>query len=153
MKPFDSLRRGPRIGKPPAPQETFQTLERPPEFQRRVKTGRTEQLNVRVTGAFKKRIEQLAADNRYTIGGLLEEMLKVFESGASQPERGVPLADARAGRARQLRLWATDAVFDKIGKIAAERGMSVSALIEDLLAHEAARLDPQGTRLGIIMGD
>ena len=151
MKPLDALRNRLRIGTPPSREETFQTLERPSEPPRRVKTGRTEQLNVRVTTDFKKRVEKLAVDHRETIGGLLEEALKAFESGASQPERGVPVAEARAGRTRQLRLWANDAVFDAVGKVARERGMSVSALFEDLLAHEVRRLDPAGTRLGVIL--
>jgi hypothetical protein len=154
MKAFDALKNRIRIGTPPSREQTFDTTGRPADsVSRRVKTGRTEQLNVRVTAAFKKRVDQLAAERRHTIGGILEEMLKSFESGASEPQHGVPLPEARAGRTRQLRMWATDAVFEKIGKIAAERGMSVSALIEDLLAYEAARLDPQGTRLGIIMRD
>jgi hypothetical protein len=124
-------------------------LERQTEPARRLKTGRTEQFNVRVTPGFKRRVEQLAADNRHTIGGLLEEMLKAFESGASQPGHGVPLAEARAARTRQLRIWASEAVYEAMGKVAAERG----TLFEDLLAREVQRLDPHGTRLGVIMKD
>jgi hypothetical protein len=71
------------------------------------------------------------------LGALLEEMLKAFESCASEPRHGVPVAEARAGRTRQLRLWASDGVFEAVGKVTAERRMSVSALFEDLLAHEA----------------
>ena len=150
MKPWDALKSRMRIAPPPARDETFQTLERPPEpLPRRVKTGRTEQFNVRVKAGFKKRVELLAADNKETLGGMLEEMLKAFESGASKPSRDVPVAEARASRTRQLRLWANDAVFEAVGKVAAERRLSVSALFEDLLAHEVLRLDPQGTRFGV----
>jgi hypothetical protein len=65
----------------------------------------------------------------------------------------VPVPEAKAGRTRQIHIWATEDVFDLAGKIAAARGMSVSALVEDLFAHEAAQLDPDGTRFGIIMRD
>ena len=150
MKAFDAIKTRMRIGTPPSRQETFATLERPTEpAPRRIKTGRTEQLNLRVTASFKKRAEQLAVEHKETLGGMLEEMLKAFESGASKPSRDVPVAEARASRTRQLRLWANDAVFEAVGKVAAERRMSVSALFEDLLAHEVLRLDPQGTRFGV----
>lgn len=154
MKALDAIKTRMRIGTPPSREETFQTLERPAEpLSRRVKTGRTEQFNLRVTTKFKKRVEQLATDNKETLGGILEEMLKAYESGASKPQRDVPLPEARAGRTRQLRLWVSDSVFDAVGKIAAERSMSVSALFEDLLAHEAVQLDPKGTHFGVIMRD
>jgi len=150
MKAFDALRSRVRLGAPPSRGETFQTLERPAEpRQRRVRTGRTEQFNVRVSTGFKSRVEDLAAAEKETLGGMLEEMLAAYESGASQPERGVPVAEARAGRTKPLRLWATDEVFDAIGKIAAERKLSVSGLIEDLLAREVGRLDPHGGKFGM----
>ena len=36
-----------------------------------------------------------------------------------------------------------------VGKVAAERRMCVSALFEDLLAREVARLDPHGGKFGV----
>jgi hypothetical protein len=154
MKPLDALKNGMRIGAPPSRQQTFDTLERPAEpLQRRIKTGRTEQFNIRVRAGFKKRVEDLAAAEKETLGGMLEAMLAAYESGAFEPQRGVPVAEARASRTRQLRLWANDAVFEAIGKVAAERRMSVSALFEDLLAHEVLRLDPQGSKFGVILNE
>lgn len=152
MKPLASWRTPPRqVGLPPSRDDTLKTLDRPSaQGQRRVKTGRTEQFNVRVTAGFKARVEDLAAAEKETLGGLLEAMLAAYESGAASPERGVPLAEARAGRTKPMRFWATDQLFDAIGKVAAERRLSVSGLIEDLLAHEVARLDPpHGRRFGV----
>jgi hypothetical protein len=40
-------------------------------------------------------------------------------------------------------------VFDAIGKVAADRRTSGSALIEGLLAREVARLDPHGGRFRV----
>jgi hypothetical protein len=40
-------------------------------------------------------------------------------------------------------------VFDAVGKVAADRCMSDSALIEDLLAREVARLDPHGGKFRV----
>jgi hypothetical protein len=154
MKPMDALKNRLRIGAPPSREQTYHTLERPAEpVSRRVKTGRTEQFNVRVRAGFKKRVEDLAAAEKETLGGILEAMLAAYESGASGPQRGVPVAEARARRTRQLGLWANDAVFEAVGKVAAERRMSVSALFEDLLAHEVLRLDPQGTKFGVILNE
>jgi len=153
MKAFDALRNRIGIGAPPSRKETFQTLERSAEPRsRRVRTGRTEQFNVRVSAGFKARVEHLAAGEKETLGGMLEAMLAAYESGAGEPERGVPVAEARAGRTRPLRLWASDEVFDAIGKIAAQRKLSVSGLIEDLLAREVGRLDPGGHRFGLKVG-
>lgn len=151
MGAFDQLRQRARIGAPPARNETFETLDRPPAPPgRRVKTGRTEQFNVRVKAGFKARVEEISLREKDTMGGVLEAMLAAFEAGAAAPERGaVPVAEARAGRLRALRVWATDEVFDAIGKVAAERRLSVSGLIEDLLAREVARLDPHGGKFGV----
>jgi hypothetical protein len=53
MKPFDSLRKRVQGAAPPTPADTFATLERRPgAAPRRVKTGRTEQLNIRVRAGF-----------------------------------------------------------------------------------------------------
>ncbi len=148
MSHFDAIRR--RIAAPPARRETFQTLAKPAQLpQRRVRTGRTEQFNVRVSAGFKQGVEQLAAHDKETLGGILEAMLAAYESGAGAPAQGAPPGEASAGRARALRLWATDAVFIAIGKVAAERKLSVSGLIEDLLAREIARLDPHGGKFGV----
>jgi len=153
MKAFDALRSRMRIGAPPSRAETFQTLQRPAEpRQRRVRTGRTEQFNVRVSAGFKSRVEEHAAGEKETLGGMLEAMLAAYESGAGEPERGVPVAEASERRTRPLRLWATDEVFQAIGKVAAERKLSVSGLIEDLLAREVGRLDPGGHRFGLKVG-
>jgi hypothetical protein len=76
-------------------------------------------------------------------------MLAGYESGALRPDQGVPLGEARAGRVRLMRLYATDAVFAAAGLVAAERRMSLSALLEDLLAREVARLNPQGGKFGV----
>ncbi len=150
MDAFNKLRSRARIGAPPSRDDTLQTLERPAAPPpRRVKTGRTEQFNVRVKAGFKQRVEEIAAADKETLGGLLEAMLAAYESGASQPERGVPVAEARAGRTRSLRLWANEGVFEAVGLVAAERRMSVSALFEDLLAREVARLDPHGGKFGV----
>jgi len=144
------LRSRPSIGAPPSRDETFETLERPAGLAaRRVKTGRTEQFNVRVKAGFKQRVEDLATAEKETLGSLLESMLAAYESGAATSERGVPAAEARAGRVRPLRLWATDEVFGAIGKVAAERKLSISGLLEDLLASEIARLDPHGGKFGV----
>ena len=51
MKGFASLRARTQIGQPPSREDTFQTLERP-IGERRRKTGRTAQFNVRVRSEF-----------------------------------------------------------------------------------------------------
>jgi len=150
MGAFDQLRGRARLSPPPARGETFQTLDRPAAPSRRVRTGRSEQFNVRVKAGFKARIDEIAEREKETMGGVLEAMLAAYEAGAAAPERGaVPVAEARAGRTRPLRLWATDEVYDAIGKVAAERRLSVSGLVEDLLAREVARLDPHGGKFGV----
>lgn len=150
MSAFNTLRSRVGIGPPPSRNNTLQTLERPAAHApRRVKTGRTEQFNISVKAGFRARVEEIAAAKKETLGGLLEAMLAAYERGASQPERAVPVAEARAGRTRSLRLWANDGVFEAVGKVAAERRMSVSALFEDLLAREVARLDPHGGKFGV----
>ena len=61
----------------------------------------------------------------------------------------VPAAEARAGRTRELRVFASDEVFMTVGRVAAELDMPVSALIEHLLAREVGRLDPHGGKFGV----
>jgi hypothetical protein len=149
MKGFSSLRTRTQVGKPPAPDDTFQTLERP-IGERRRKTGRTAQFNVRVKSEFKQRVEGHAAREERTLGGLLEAMLATYEtSGAGLAAGAVPTIEAKAGRTRELRAWASQDVFDTIGRVATERRMSISALIEDLLAREVQRLDPGGAKFGV----
>jgi hypothetical protein len=116
----------------------------------RVKTGRSEQFNTRVALGFGNRVRRLAEGERATLGETLEAMLAAFEAqGASLDPGAVPIAERRAGRTRELRFWASEFVFLAIGKVAAEREMSVSALIEELLAHEVYRLDPHGGKFGV----
>jgi hypothetical protein len=137
-----------RIPAPPTRQETFDTLQRPAAT-RRVRTGRTDQLNVRVKPGFKQRLDDLAAAGKHTLGSLLEAMLAAYETAVGVPEHGVPIAEARAGRTRSVRLWANDAVFNAVGQIAAERKLSISGLFEDMLAREVTRLDPHGGKFGV----
>jgi predicted transcriptional regulator len=149
MKGFASLRSRTQIGQPPPPDDTFQTLERP-IGERRRKTGRTEQFNVRVRSEFKARVESLAAREERTQGALLEAMLAAYEgSGGGLAAGAVPSVEAQAGRTRELRAWASRDVFDTIGRVAAERRMSISGLIEDLLAREVQRIDPGGAKFGV----
>jgi hypothetical protein len=150
MSAFDTLRNRLRGAVPPARTDTFQTLARPADGRKkRVKTGRTEQFNVRVKAGFKTRVEDLAASEGDTLGAFVEKMLAIYESGAGAPRQGVPLGEARAGRTRPLHLWASDDVFSAIGKVAAERDLTVSGLVEDMLAREVARLDPHGGKFGV----
>ena len=151
MGAFDTLHKRARIGTPPSRHDTYQTLERSADRgPRRVRTGRTEQFNVRVKAGFKQRVEDLAAREKETLGSMLEALLAAYEAGGAAPDiHAVPIAEARAGRHRALRSWATEEVFNAIGKVAAERKLTVSGLIEDLLAREIARLDPHGGRFGV----
>ena len=150
MSAFDALRNRLRPALPPARADTFQTLARPAEpLKKRVKTGRTEQFNVRVKTGFKARVDELAANEGETLGAFVEKLLALYESGAGARAQGVPLGEARAGRIRPIHLWATEDVFNAIGKVAAERKLSVSGLFEDLLAREVARLDPHGGKFGV----
>jgi hypothetical protein len=149
--PFEALRNRLRTAAtPPAPTDTFQTLARPAEpLRKRVKSGRTEQFNVRVKAGFKARVEELATNDGDTIGAFLEKLLAIYESGAGAPREGVPVGEARFGRTRPIHLWATDDVCNAVGKVAAERKLTVSGLVEDLLAREVARLDPHGGKFGV----
>lgn len=153
MGAFDQLRRRIQPIAPPTPADTFQGLDRAAvPVRRRVKSGRTEQFNARVTAEYLQRVRLLAEANKDTIGGLLEAMLILYESGARAPQQtGIPVAEARAGRTRQLRVYATDQVLEVVGKVAAERRLTVSGLIEDLLAREVEKLDPRGDRLGVVL--
>jgi hypothetical protein len=137
-----------RVGLPPRPDETFETLDRPARGRRR-KTGRTEQLNIRVQEASKRRAEELSLQEDRTMGALFDALLAAYETGGKGLAAGaVPASEARAGRTRELRAWASEEAFDLMGLIASECSLSVSALIEDLLAREVQRLDPGGRRFG-----
>ena len=137
-----------QVGRPPRADDTFETLSRPAGGRRR-KTGRTAQFNIRVQKTFKNRVEELSLEEGRTLGALLEAMLAAYEtSGKGLAAGAVPASEARAGRTRSLRAWASEETFDLISLIASERSLSVSALIEDLLAREVHRLDPGGTRFG-----
>jgi predicted DNA-binding ribbon-helix-helix protein len=150
MKAFESMRSRLRAGRPPARSQTLNTLDRPATPPaRRVKTGRTEQLNFRVTAAFKRRIDQLAEAEQQTLGALLEKMTDAFQAGASRPDHDVPPADAQAGRTHFLRLWVTLPVYKAIGRVANERELTIAELIEDMLAREVARLDPHGGKFDV----
>jgi len=149
MKGFASLRARTQVGGPPSPKDTFDTLERP-IGERRRKTGRTAQFNVRVTTEFKERAEAVAVREERTLGSLLERALGAYEaSGGGLAPGAVPSVEARAGRTRELRAWASEDVIDTIGKVATQRQMSISGLIEDLLAREVQRIDPGGEKFGV----
>ena len=85
-----------------------------------------------------------------SVGSLFEAMLAAYEAcGGGLTSGAMPAAEASAGRTREFRAWASQPVFDIIGEVAADRHMSVSGLIENLLAREVARLDPDGSRFGV----
>jgi hypothetical protein len=150
MSAFDKILNRVRGAVPPARSDTFQTLARPAEpLKRRVKSGRTEQFNVRVKAGFKARIEELAGNEGETIGAFMEKLLMLYETGAGFPRQGVPAGEARQGRTRPLHAWTTEDVASTIGKVAAERRLSVSGLIEDLLARHVEQLDPHGGKFGV----
>jgi hypothetical protein len=116
---------------------------------RRKKSGRTKQVNFRIRPGFKEQVEEVAQGEGRTMGALLEDMLAVYKAKGNLPPGAVPAVEARAGRTRELRLFASDDVFNAVGRVAAERGMSVSALFEEVLAREVERLDPHGGKFGV----
>ena len=152
MSSFKALRKRTRGGVvAPGPQDTFDTLDRPPDGRaRKPKSGRTEQFNTRVAEGFAERVRLLAKRERAKLGEVLEAMLAAFEArGAALEANVAPVAERRAGRNYQLILWANEFVFQAAGKVAAERKLSVSELFEELLAHEVHRLDPHGGKFGV----
>ena len=99
---------------------------------------------------FKERVEGIAGREGRTIGAVLEDMLAAYEAaGGALPAGAVPAAEARAGRTSELRLWCTPSVFRAVPKLAAERGVLVPELVEDLVAREVERLDPHGGKFGV----
>jgi hypothetical protein len=145
LKPF------PGIGPPPSREDTLGTLDRPPAKKgRRKRSGRTEQLNIRVQPGMEERFNLLAERNGLTNGGYLEKLLADDELRGASLDRGViPAAEARAGRTEELRVWCTASVKEAVPKLAAGRGVLVPELIEDLVAREVERLDPHGGIFGV----
>ena len=77
-------------------------------------------------------------------------MLVAFEAaGAARHADVAPVAERRAGRNRELKIWATEFVYNAAPKVAAARELSLSELFEELLAHEVHRLDPHGGKFGV----
>jgi predicted HicB family RNase H-like nuclease len=150
MKPLVLRALSRQVGPPPPREETHQTLERPPPGNRRKKTGRTEEFNIRVRPGFKERFKQLAEREKETVGAFAEKLLADWEArgGAFEPNL-IPAAEARAGRTAELRVRCTPSVFEAVPRVAAARGMLVPELIEDLLAREVERLDPHGGKFGV----
>jgi predicted HicB family RNase H-like nuclease len=139
-----------QVGLPPARDETNQTLKRPPPGNRRKKTGRTEQLNIRVQPGMEERFSAAAERAKETNGAFLEKLLAEHEARGGTFETGmVPGAEARAGRTEEMRVWCKPSVFQAVPKLAAARGVLVPELIEDLLAREVERLDPHGGKFGV----
>lgn len=145
FKPF------PGIGSPPSREDTLGTLDRPPAKKgRRKKSGRTEQLNIRVQPGMEERFNALAERNGLTNGAYLEKLLSDDEVRGAGLEKGVvPAGEAREGRTEQMRVWCSPPVLQAVPKLAAERGVSVPELIEDLVAREMHRLDPHGGKFGV----
>jgi hypothetical protein len=145
FKPF------PGIGSPPSRGDTLGTLDRPPAKKgRRKKSGRTEQLNIRVQPGTEGRFNTLAERDGLTNGAFLEKLLADREARGSVLDQSVvPAAEARAGRTEQLRVWCTPSVFQAVPRLAAERGVQVPVLIEDMVAREVERLDPHGGKFGV----
>jgi hypothetical protein len=139
-----------QVGLPPGRDETHGTLGRPPPGNRRKKSGRTEQLNIRVQPGMEQRFSAAAERAKETNGAFLEKLLADYEArGASLDPGVIPAAEARAGRTEELRVWCTPRVFQTVTKVAAARGMLVPVLIEDLLARQVELLDPHGGKFGV----
>lgn len=139
------------VGMPPTAEENFDTLGSSMEERlRAAKSLHGKQFNIRVSYGFDDRVRRLAKAERLKLGEMLESMLEAWEARGGGKEQGVvPIEDLRAGRKNQMQFWASQFVRMAIGKVAAERELSVSALIEDLLAHEIRRLDPHGGKFGV----
>ena len=150
MKPLMALR---GVGPPPSREDTHGTLDRPPaEKGRRKKSGRTEQFNSRVQAGFKERVEDAGGarggDDRRVPG---EAARATTRRAAATLERR---RDARRRRRapaarRSCASGARLSVFQAVPKLAAERGVLVPELIEDLVAREVERLDPHGGKFGV----
>jgi hypothetical protein len=141
----------PGVGPPPSREDTLGTLDRPAAKKgRRKKSGRTEQLNIRVLPGTEARFNALAERNGLTNGAFLEKLLADHETGGGLLDAAVvPAGEARAGRSEVLRVWCKLSVKQAVPKLAAERDVLVPELIEDLVAREVARLDPHGGKFGV----
>ena len=79
------------------------------------------------------------------VDDVLEAMWIAWEAaGAGRCADVAPFADRRAGRKHELKIYATEFVYQAAPKVAAARELSLSQLFEELLAHEVAKLDPHG---------
>jgi hypothetical protein len=152
MKSMLSLRMRTQSGVT-APQrgETFGTLDRPVgEAERDAAAGRVHQFNMRVADWVRKKVRRLAKAERATLGEVMEAMIEAYEARGGNLEVGaVSVEDQRAGRRHEIRFYATEAVYRALPKVSAERGMTVSALLDELLALEVHRLDPHGGKFGV----
>ena len=130
-------------GRAPQPEETYDTLNGGPRGDDRDRVaGRDKQFNVRVADWFQKRVRLLKKRERATLGEILEATLAAYEANGGGLRPGqVPVEDARAKRTNEVRFYATAWVQGSIGRIAAERGLSVSELMEDLLARDLSASD------------
>lgn len=148
MKPFKPF---PGVGPPPPREDTLGTLDRPPAKKgRKKKSGRTEQLNIRVLPGTEARFDMLAERDGLTNGAFLEKLLVDHEArGGVIDATVVPAGEARSGRTEQLRVWCTPSVFLAVPRLAKERGVPVPVLLEDLVAREVERLDPHGGKFGV----
>ena len=91
----------------------------------------------------------MAERDRETIGAFLEKVSRrTRRAGEPGGGRGPGRGGARGAHGAAARLVYAR-VFQAVPKLAAERGMSVPALIEDLLAREVERLDPHGGKFGV----
>jgi chromosome partitioning protein len=145
-----NLKSLPGVGPPPSRGDTHGTLDRRTPGKRRKKSGRTEQLNIRVQPGMEERFSALAERNGLTNGAYLEKLLADDEVRGASLEKGViPAADARMGRTEELRVWCSPSVKQAVPRLAAERGVLVQELIEDLVAREVERLDPHGGKFGV----
>jgi hypothetical protein len=139
------------IGPPPLREDTHDTLSRPPAKKgRKKKSGRTEQLNIRVQPGMEERFHALAERNGLTNGAFLEKLLADHETGGGALDAAVvPAGEARAGRTEEFHVWCKPSVKQAVPRLAAERGVLVPVLIEDLVAREVERLDPHGGKFGV----
>ena len=140
-----------RPASPPARADTFQTLARPAEPLQEARQDRPHRA-VQRAGQGRVQGPHRGARRRTRARHSAPSWKSCSPFTRAAPARraqGVPLGEARAGRIRPFDFWATEDVFNAIGKIAAERRLSVSGLIEDLLAREVARLDPHGGKFGV----
>ena len=129
MKGFSSLRARTQVGKPPAPDDTFQTLERP-IGERRRKTGRTAAVQRAGENEFKRRVETLAAREETDAGQPARSHARHLRRQRRRAGGRCGSGDRGAGQAHaELRGTGLAGCFDTIGRVATERSMSISALI------------------------